>query len=45
MAIRYQKIKSVTLKPIAYGLTAAEEGNVSAVARKLPVSQSAISST
>lgn len=41
---QYQKIKSLTLKQIVYALAAADEGNVTAAARKLHVSQPAISS-
>ena len=44
MDTQYQKFKSLTLKQIAYTLAAAEEGNVTAAARKLHVSQPAISS-
>ena len=44
MDSQYQKFKSLTLKQIAYVLAAAEEGNVTAAARKLHVSQPAISS-
>ena len=40
---QYQKIKSLTLKQIAYALAAADEGNVTAAARKLHVSQPAVS--
>lgn len=39
----YQKIRSLTLKQLAYALSAADEGNVSTAARKLHVSQPAIS--
>ena len=44
MDTQYQKFKSLTLKQIAYTLAAAEEGKVTAAARKLHVSQPAISS-
>lgn len=43
MDTQYQKIKSLTLKQLAYAMAAADEGNVSAAARKLHVSQPAIS--
>lgn len=39
----YQKFRSITLKQLAYALSAADEGNVSSAARKLHVSQPAIS--
>jgi len=44
MDSQYQKFKSLTLKQIAYVLAAAEAGNVTAAARKLHVSQPAVSS-
>ena len=44
MDSQYQKFKSLTLKQISYVLAAAEEGNVTAAARKLHVSQPAVSS-
>lgn len=44
MDTQYQKIKSLTLKRIAYAMAAADEGNVTAAARKLHVSQPAVSS-
>lgn len=44
MDSQYQKFKSLSLRQIAYVLAAAEEGNVTAAARKLHVSQPAISS-
>ena len=44
MDSQYKKFKSLTLKQIAYALAAAEEGNVTAAARKLHVSQPAVSS-
>ena len=43
MHSQYQKIRSLTLKQFSYALAAAEEGNVSAAARKLHVSQPAVS--
>ena len=43
MDIQYQKFKSLTLKQISYALAAADQGNVTAAARKLHVSQPAIS--
>ncbi len=43
MDIQYQKFKSLTLKQMAYAMAAADAGNVSAAARKLHVSQPAIS--
>lgn len=43
MDTQYQKFKSLTIKQIAYTLAAAEEGNVTAAARKLHVSQPAVS--
>lgn len=43
MDSQYQKFKSLTLKQIAYAMAAADEGNVTAAARKLHVSQPAIS--
>lgn len=44
MDILHKKIRSLTLKQIAYTLAAADAGNVSAAARSLNVSQPAISS-
>ena len=44
MDTQYQKIKSLTLRQIAYVMAAADEGNVTAAARKLHVSQPAVSS-
>ena len=44
MDTQYQKIKSLTLKQFIYALAAADEGNVTAAARRLHVSQPAVSS-
>lgn len=43
METQYQKFRSITLKQLVYTLVAADEGGVSAAARKLHVSQPAIS--
>ena len=43
MDLQYKKFRSITLKQFAYSLAAADEGNVSAAARRLNVSQPAIS--
>ncbi|MCP5083696.1 MAG: LysR family transcriptional regulator [Alphaproteobacteria bacterium] len=43
MHTQYQKIRSITLKQLTYTLAAADEGSVSAAARKLHVSQPSIS--
>lgn len=43
MHSQYQKIGSLTIRQLAYTLATAEEGNVSAAARKMHVSQPAIS--
>lgn len=43
MDIQYQKLRSLTLKQLTYALAAADEGSVSAAARKLNVSQPSIS--
>lgn len=41
---QYKKIRSLTIKQLTYALAAADEGNVTAAARKLHVSQPAVSS-
>ncbi len=43
MDTQYQKIRSLTLRQLAYALAAADHGSVSAAARQLSVSQPAIS--
>jgi DNA-binding transcriptional LysR family regulator len=40
---QYQNFRSLTLKQITYALAAADEGNVTAAARKLHISQPAVS--